>query len=85
MANLKIVRGDNEKEQIESIDGLLNGLDKKLKAKGPDEKLAQEVATLKQTVMALLDHLGLAIEPGPKKIIRQVRLVSDATSPDNSL
>ncbi len=85
MANLKIVRGDNEKEQIKSIDGLVYSLDKKISGKSPDDKLAQEVTSLKQTVAVLLDFLGLAIEPGPKKIIKRVRLIENETNPDNTL
>ena len=82
---LKIVRGSNPNERMKSIDGLLNSLDGKLRAKGPDEKLAQEVTALKQTVAVLLDHLGLVVDSGPKKVIRRVRLVEDETSTDNSL
>ena len=83
--NLKIVRGHNPNERMKSIDGLLNAIDGKLRVRGPDEGLSQEIANLKQTIAVLLDHLGLVIEPGPKKVIRQVRLIEDETGPDNPL
>ena len=88
MSNFKIIKGANETEQIKSIDGLINGLDKALKAKTPDERLAEEVSKVKQTLTALMDHMGLVCEPGPKLVIKRVRLLeepADETDPDNPL
>ena len=83
MANLKIVKGANEKEQIKSIDGLLNSMDKKLEIRKPDKKLAEDIANIKQTLNVLMEFLGLIIEAGPNKVIRQVRKI-DAFNSDNS-
>ena len=83
--NLKIVRGANPDERMKSIDGLLNALDGKLRTRGPDERLVQEVADLKRTITTLLDHLGLVIDAGPKKVIRRVRLIDDEAGTDNPL
>ena len=63
-------------------DGLLNAFDKKLQARAPDEKLKAEVASLKQTVDMLLDHLGLAVEPSPKKVIKRVRIADETNTLD---
>ena len=81
---LKIVRGSNPNERMKSIDGLLNAFDKRLQARAPDEKLKAEVIALKQTVDMLLDHLGLAVEPSPKKVIKRVR-IADETNTSNTL
>ena len=83
MGSLKIVRGITTEEQIKSIDGLVNSLDRKFRGKTVDDKIRQELNELKQAVAALLDFLGLAIEPGPKHIIKRVRL-TDAISTDNA-
>jgi len=83
--NLKIVKGHTPNERMKSVDGLLSALDGKLRTRGPDERLVQEVADLKRTITTLLDHLGLVIDAGPKKVIRQVRLIEDETGPDNPL
>ena len=88
MADLMIVEGANTTEQIKSIDGLINGLNKALKAKTPDERLAEEVSKVKQTLTALMDHMGLVCESGPKLVIKRVRLLeepADETDPDNPL
>lgn len=82
---LKIVRGNNPNERMKSVDGLLNSLDRKVRERQPDEKLVREVANLKRTMATLLDYLGLVIEPGPKTVIRRVRLIEDETSADNPL
>lgn len=82
---LKIVRGHNPNERMKSVDGILNSHSKKLADRSPDERLAQEVAELRQTITTLLDHLGLVIESGPEKVIRRVRLIKDETGTDNSL
>ena len=80
--NLKIVRGHIPSEQIKSIDGILNSHSKKLQEREPDTKLKEEITALKQTITVLLDHLGLVMEPGPKKVIRRVRLVDETNTPN---
>ena len=74
---LKIVRGHTPNERMKSVDGLLHAHDKRLQARAPDEKLKAEIASLKQTVDMLLDHLGLAVEPSPKKVIKRVRIADE--------
>ena len=80
--NLKIVKGHGPNERMKSIDGILNSLDKKLQTRTPDEKLKKEVVELKQTITVLLDFLGLAMEPGPKKVIRRVRIADETNTID---
>jgi len=84
MSNLKRIRGANIAEQIKSADGLIDALDRRLQSRTPDEKLATEVLAIKQTLNTLLDYLGLAIEAGPKKVIKRVRLI-DETNSNNTL
>ena len=82
---LKIVKGHTLNEQMKSIDGLLNTLAREPRNRGSDKKLIKEIANLRQTITVLLDHLGLVIEPGPKQVVRQVRLIEDEAGTDNSL
>ena len=74
--NLKIIRGGNPDERMQSIDGLLNSFDKKLQMRRPDDKLVNEVARLRQDLAALMDFLGLAMEPGQKRVVKQVRITN---------
>ena len=82
---LKIVKGHTTNERMKSIDGLLNTLAREPRNRDPDKKLIKEIANLRQTITVLLDHLGLVIESGPRKVIRQVRLIEDEAGADNSL
>ena len=77
MSNLKKIKGADIDEQIKSADGLIDALDKKLQARAPDERLARDIAELKLTINALMDFLGLAMEAGPKKVIKRVRIADE--------
>lgn len=79
---LKIVQGDTVEEQIFSIDGLLDSMNRKALLKTLDEKLAGQVRNLIQRLNAIEDHLGIIVENGPAKVVRQVKLVEN-TNVDN--
>lgn len=79
---LKIVQGSTVEEQIFSIDGLLDSMNRKALLKTPDEKLAGQVRNLIQRLNAIEDHLGIIVENGPAKVVRQVKLVEN-TNVDN--
>ena len=78
---LKKIKGHTTEEQIKSIDGLLNALDEKVRLKNDNGSLSREMAILRQQFTAVLDFLGIVLEPNAAYTVRKVRI----TEADNEI